>query len=106
MSHRKLAMKKLTLAASILVTFLILSSVTGVSAAAERIASKFADRVVFLVHVAQLYTKDPDKKLAMPLKDVSKKQVANHRQCRRHATASSLRRLRAGAWCDEPFAAA
>jgi murein DD-endopeptidase MepM/ murein hydrolase activator NlpD len=70
-------MKKLTVAASILVTFFIVSSVTGVSAAAERIAGKFADRVVFLVHVAQLYTKDPDKKLAMPLKDVSMKQVAN-----------------------------
>jgi murein DD-endopeptidase MepM/ murein hydrolase activator NlpD len=32
---------------------------------------------VFYVHVAQLYTKDPDKKLAMPIQDVSTKQIAN-----------------------------
>lgn len=31
----------------------------------------------FFVHVAQLYTEDADKKLAMPVKDVSTKQVAN-----------------------------
>jgi murein DD-endopeptidase MepM/ murein hydrolase activator NlpD len=77
LSHPKLAMKKLTLAALVLLTFLILSSVTGVSAAAERVAGKFADRVLLFVHVAQLYTEDPDKKLAMPVKDVSTKQVAN-----------------------------
>jgi murein DD-endopeptidase MepM/ murein hydrolase activator NlpD len=51
--------------------------VTGVSAAAEKVAGKFADRLVFFVHVAQLYTKDPDKKLAMPLEDVSTRQIAN-----------------------------
>jgi murein DD-endopeptidase MepM/ murein hydrolase activator NlpD len=35
------------------------------------------DRLVFYAHVAQLYSKDPDSKLAMPVQDVSKKQVAN-----------------------------
>jgi len=55
----------------------MLGSVTGVSAAAEKIASKFADRFVFYVHVAQLYTKDPDKKVAMPVQDVEKKEIAN-----------------------------
>src|SRR5882724_10196539 len=77
LSHPKLAMKKLSLAALTVFAFLILGSVTGVSAAAEKIAGKFADKFVLFVHVAQLYTKDPDKKLAMPVQDVSKKQVAN-----------------------------
>ncbi len=77
LSHPKLAMKKLSLAVVAVLAFLILGSVTGVSAAAEKIAGKFAGRFVFFVHVAQLYTKDPDKKLAMPVKDVSRKQVAN-----------------------------
>jgi murein DD-endopeptidase MepM/ murein hydrolase activator NlpD len=76
-SHPKLAMKKLSFAAFILFAFLILSSATGVSAAAERAAGKFADKLVFYVHVAQLYTKDPDKKLAMPVQNVEKKQIAN-----------------------------
>ncbi|HEX9425937.1 MAG TPA: M23 family metallopeptidase [Pyrinomonadaceae bacterium] len=70
-------MKKLSTAAVVLIAFLMLASMTGVSAAAERIADKFADRLVFFVHVAQLYTKDPDKKLAMPLQDVSTKRIAN-----------------------------
>jgi murein DD-endopeptidase MepM/ murein hydrolase activator NlpD len=70
-------MKKLSIAAIVLVAIFLLSSVTGVSAAAEEIAGGFADKVVFFVHVAQLYTKDPDKKLAMPIEDVSTKQIAN-----------------------------
>jgi len=70
-------MKKFSLAAVIVIAVLILSSVTGVAAAAERIAGKFADRFVFYVHVAELYTKDPDKKLAMPVQAVEKKSVAN-----------------------------
>src|SRR6266566_938773 len=77
LSHPKLAMKKLSLAALILFAFFILSSVTGVAAAAEEVAGKFAGRVMFFVHVAQLYTEDADKKLAMPIKDVSTKQIAN-----------------------------
>ncbi len=77
LSHPKPAMKKLSLVAVVLFVFLMLGSVTGVSAAAERVAGKFADKFVFFVHVAKLYTKDPDKTLAMPVQDVSKKQVAN-----------------------------
>jgi hypothetical protein len=76
-SHLKLAMKKLSLATLILFAFLILISVTGVSAAAERIADKFADKFIFFVHVAQLYTREADKKLAMPVQDVEKKKIAN-----------------------------
>jgi murein DD-endopeptidase MepM/ murein hydrolase activator NlpD len=70
-------MKKLPLVSLVLFAFLILGSMTGVTAAAERVAGKFAARVVFLVHIAQLYSQDPDKNLAMPVKDVSTKQVAN-----------------------------
>ncbi len=76
-SHRKLTMKKLSLAALLVFVFLVLGSVTGVSAAVERIAGKFAKKLVFVVHVAQLYTKDPDKKLEMPVQDVEKSAIAN-----------------------------
>lgn len=76
-SHRKVAMKKFSVAILLFFVFLVIGSVTGVSAAAERVAGKFADKLVFFVHVAQLYTKHPDKKLAMPVQDVEKNQVAN-----------------------------
>jgi murein DD-endopeptidase MepM/ murein hydrolase activator NlpD len=70
-------MKKLSLSALLLFLFIVLGSVTGVSAAVERVAGKFAGKLVFFVHVAELYTKDPDKKLAMPVQDVEKKAIAN-----------------------------
>lgn len=70
-------MKKLSLSALLLLLFIVLGSVTGVSAAVERVAGKFAGKLVFFVHVAELYTKDPDKKLAMPVQDVEKKAIAN-----------------------------
>src|SRR3989440_2715429 len=71
--HSKTTMKKLSLAALFLVVFLILGSVTGISAAAGRIADKF----ILYVHVARLYTKEPDTTIAMPIQDVSKKQIAD-----------------------------
>jgi len=71
--HSKAAVKKLSLAALLLVVFLILGSVTGISAAAGRIADKF----ILYVHVARLYTKEPDQTIAMPIQDVSKKQIAD-----------------------------
>ena len=70
-------MKKFSIAAFLLVTFLILGSVTGVSAAVERIAGKFADKLVFAVRVAKLYTKEPDKSLAMPVDGVEKAAITN-----------------------------
>jgi murein DD-endopeptidase MepM/ murein hydrolase activator NlpD len=70
-------MRKLSLAVIAVLIFLILGSVTGVTPAAEKLAGRLADKFVLFVHVAQLYAQDPDKKLAMPVKDVSKKQVAN-----------------------------
>ena len=69
----KTPVKKLSLAALLLVVFLILGSVTGISAAAGRIADKF----ILYVHVARLYTKEPDQTIAMPIQDVSKKQIAD-----------------------------
>ena len=69
-SRLRAVVKRLSLAGLLLIPILILGSVTGV-------AEKIADRLVLYVHMAQLYTKDPDRKLAMPVKDVSKDQVAN-----------------------------
>jgi murein DD-endopeptidase MepM/ murein hydrolase activator NlpD len=69
--------KKLTLAAFLVVAILILGSLTGVTAAAEKVAGKIAHKVVFFAHVAQLYTQSPDKKLAMPVQNVKTKAIAN-----------------------------
>src|SRR6266550_8136256 len=71
--HSKTTMKKLSLAAPFLVVFFILGSVTGISAAAGRIADKF----ILYVHVARLYTKEPDQTIAMPIQDISKKQITD-----------------------------
>lgn len=68
--QRKVVVRRTVLAAFLLLTFLIIGTVTGL---AERIADKF----VLYVHVAHLYTKTPDKKLSMPVKDVTKSQIAN-----------------------------
>ena len=35
------------------------------------------NRLLFYVHIARLYTKDADRQIAMPLKDVSKKEIAD-----------------------------
>jgi murein DD-endopeptidase MepM/ murein hydrolase activator NlpD len=73
LSHPKIAVKKLSLVLLAVFAFLILGSVTGISAAAGKIADKF----ILYVHVAQLYTKEPDAKIAMPVEDVSRTQIAN-----------------------------
>lgn len=70
-------MKKFTLVVVLIFTFLIIGNATGATAAAEKLASKFGSRVVLLVRVAQLYTKDADKKLAMPVDGVEKAAIAN-----------------------------
>lgn len=68
------AVKKLSLAALVLVAFLILASVTGISATAGRIADKF----ILYLHIARLNTKEPDAKIAMPVQDVSTTQITNN----------------------------
>ena len=40
-------------------------------------AERVANRVVLYIHVARLYTKDADRKLAMPLLEVEKQGIAN-----------------------------
>ncbi|MBC8028603.1 MAG: M23 family metallopeptidase [Pyrinomonadaceae bacterium] len=75
--HPSVVVKRLSLAVLLLFTFLVLGSATGITAAAERIADKLAGKLVFYVHVAQLYAKEPDQKIAMPVQDVSKSQIAN-----------------------------
>jgi murein DD-endopeptidase MepM/ murein hydrolase activator NlpD len=75
--HPNVVVKRLSIAVLLLLTFVVLGSVTGLNAAAGRIAGKISGKLVFYVHVAQLYTKEPDKKIAMPVEDVSKDQIAN-----------------------------
>lgn len=55
---------------SILVVTVLLLVVTGVS-------SMLADKIVFYARVARLSMQEPDRKLAMPLEDVSKRQIAD-----------------------------
>jgi peptidoglycan LD-endopeptidase LytH len=76
-SHRRVAMKKLPLVILLVFVFVVLGNVTGVTAAAERVGGRLVTKFVLFVHVAELYTKDPDKKLAMPVQDVERAQIAN-----------------------------
>ena len=49
---------------------LLLLTVTGVSGA-------IADKLIFYARVAKLSMQEPDRKLAMPLPEVAKKQIAD-----------------------------
>jgi murein DD-endopeptidase MepM/ murein hydrolase activator NlpD len=51
----------------------------------ETLAGKVADKLVLYVHVARLYTKEPDQTLAMPVQNASKKQISNTWQAPRGA---------------------
>lgn len=73
LSHRKTAVKRLSFITLLLLAVLLLGSLTGISAAAGKIAGKF----ILYVHVARLYTKEPDRTIAMPIEDVSKKQISD-----------------------------
>lgn len=57
---------RLTKVSVVLVVTLLILVVTGLS-----------DTLVFYARVAKLYTQTPDTKIAMPLEDVSKKEVAD-----------------------------
>lgn len=52
------------------VVVLLLLAVTG-------IGGVLADNLIFYGRVAYLYTQDPDRKIAMPLEDVLKRQIAD-----------------------------
>lgn len=58
---------------ALVTTILVLSNWSQIANGAERVA----DRLVLYVHMAELYTKDPDRKLAMPLAEVAKKQITD-----------------------------
>ena len=70
-------MKKLSFAAFLMVAILVVGNITGATAGAEKVAGKFANKVVFLARVAQLYTHDPDNRLTMPVQNIGTKAIAN-----------------------------
>ena len=70
-------MKRLSIALCLIIGFLIIGSLTGLTPALETFAGKVANKLVLYVNVARLYTREPDRTLAMPVQDVSKKQIAN-----------------------------
>lgn len=60
------SLSRLTKVSVVLVVILLIVVVTGLS-----------DTLVFYARVAKLYTQSPDTKIAMPLEDISRKEVAD-----------------------------
>ena len=69
-AHPNLRMKRLLKLVTIVVVAVLLLSVTG-------LGSALAGKLIFYAHVARLSLQAPDTKLAMPLRDVSKRQIAD-----------------------------
>jgi murein DD-endopeptidase MepM/ murein hydrolase activator NlpD len=69
--------KRLGIALFLLVGLLVLGSVTGLTPALETLAGRVANKVVLYVNVARLYTKEPDRTLAMPLPVVTRNQISD-----------------------------
>lgn len=69
--------KRLSIALFLIIGFLVIGSLTGLTPALGTIAGAVADKVVLYVNVARLYTKSPDDRLVMPVQDVTRRQVAN-----------------------------
>jgi peptidoglycan LD-endopeptidase LytH len=69
-AHPNLRMKRLLKYGGVCVITLLLLTVTG-------LGSALADKLIFYVNVARLSMQSPDAKLAMPLQDVSKRQIAD-----------------------------
>ncbi|HEY2964089.1 MAG TPA: M23 family metallopeptidase [Pyrinomonadaceae bacterium] len=63
-------MKRSVKYASVFVAVFLLLMVTGVGGA-------IADKLVFYARVARLSMQEPDRKIAMPLEDVAKRQIAD-----------------------------
>src|SRR5688572_11911035 len=71
-AHRRFVLKRSLIAMSpIVLVGLVFTSLSIVLAAA------MADKILLYVHVAQLYTREPDRQISMPLAHVSRKQVAD-----------------------------
>ena len=68
--RRHFTRKRSLLALSCSFAFLFVCGVTGA-------AGHMADRMILYVHIASLYTRNPDANLSMPLKAVKKIQIAN-----------------------------
>ena len=68
--HANLRMKRLLKLTTIGVVALLLLVVTG-------LGEVIGDKLIFYAHVARLSMEEPDRKLAMPLEDVAKSQIAN-----------------------------
>jgi len=69
-AHPNLQMKRLLKYGAGFVVVLLLLMVTG-------LGSAIADKLIFYAHIALLSMQQPDAKLAMPLPDVSKRQIAD-----------------------------
>ena len=63
-------MRRLLKVSGALVFTLFLLAVTG-------LGSRLFDNIAFYARVAHLYTQTPDRKIAMPLEDVTKRQIAD-----------------------------
>ena len=63
-------MRRLLKVSGVLVFVLFLLAVTG-------LGGMLVDNVMFYARVARLYTQEPDRKIAMPLEDVTKRQIAD-----------------------------
>lgn len=70
-------MKKLVVTVFILGTLVVLGNITGVTSRAGSLTGRLVNRAVVYVHMARLYTREPDLTLAMPVQNVAKAQVAN-----------------------------
>jgi len=68
--HRKIKMKRLIKISVFLSATLLVVMVSGLGTVAW-------NKLVFYGRVARLYTRQPDSKLAMPVRDVLKRQIAN-----------------------------
>ena len=68
--HPTCRMKQLVKIFSVFAVALLLLMVTGVGGA-------IADTFTFYARVARLYTQEPDRRIAMPFEDVSKRQIAD-----------------------------
>jgi peptidase M23-like protein len=71
--HRKYMRKFVSLALIVVLTMLAVGNWSYVSAGLNEVASK----VLLYVHVAGMYTREPDSNLAMPLANVSKNDIGN-----------------------------
>ena len=68
--HPKTRMRSVLKVGSVFVVGVVLLMVTGLGGA-------IADKLVFYAEVAKLSLQEPDRKIAMPLEDVAKKQIAD-----------------------------